>query len=315
MTRSLAERSDTQRRRRNNSSGGNADLGPPMALQWVDGIGTPAAAQSDVVTALTQRLNQLTQEVSASRQRSEQLQAVLEKRSWRLQQLIGERDRLVSLLAGRDAELQRLNRELGALTACREPGQVRSAALATAARTLLDRFQRARKRIASGKILAPRPQRPAVGVHETRLVPWLKHRPPKDVIAVVVFGLSEGEIERALQAVEHNCAGLQIAPLLLTDNNSFELFRNRRVLFEFLPPPSEQQRVASELDWRLYTLRRLALIRRKWRPSRVVAFGRRATEMVQLWLDSPFEETPIPATLKGGSAGNAPWAAALPSVR
>ena len=104
MTRSLAERSDTQRRRRNNSSGGNADLGPPMALQWVDGIGTQAAAQSDVVTALTQRLNQLTQEVSASRQRSEQLQAVLEKRSWRLQQLIGERDRLVSLLAGRDAE-------------------------------------------------------------------------------------------------------------------------------------------------------------------------------------------------------------------
>ena len=77
MTRSLAERIDTQRRRRKNPSGGNADLGPPIALQWVDGIGNPAAAQSDVITALTQRLNQLTQEVSASRQRSEQLQAVL----------------------------------------------------------------------------------------------------------------------------------------------------------------------------------------------------------------------------------------------
>ena len=156
---------------------------------------------------------------------------------------------------------------------------------------------------------------PDVRVKETRLVPWLKDRPPKDVFAVVVFGLSESEIERVLDAVERYCAEHEAAPLLLTDNDSFQLFRNRRVVFEFLPPRSEQQRLASELDWRIYTLRRLALIRRKWRPSRVVAFGRRATEVVQLWLDSPFEETPIPATLKGSSAGDEPaWRAAQASA-
>ena len=49
-------------------------------------------------TAFTRRLNRLTQEVSQSRQRSEQLQAALEKRTRRVQQLIGDRDRLTSLL-------------------------------------------------------------------------------------------------------------------------------------------------------------------------------------------------------------------------
>jgi hypothetical protein len=71
------------------------------------------------------------------------------------------------------------------------------------------------------------------------------------------------------------------------------------VLFEFLPARTDQERFAADLDWRLFTLRRLALIRRKWQPVRVIAFGRPAVEVVQLWLDSPFEVTPIPASLKG----------------
>ena len=66
-------------------------------------------------------------------------------------------------------------------------------------------------------------------------MPWLKDRPPKDVFAVVVFGLSELEIERVLDTVERYCAEHEAAPLLLTDNDSFQLFRNRRVVFEFLP--------------------------------------------------------------------------------
>jgi hypothetical protein len=82
-----------------------------------------------------------------------------------------------------------------------------------------------------------------------------------------------------------------------------QIFRKRRVLFEFLPPRSEQQRVATELDWQLFMLRRLALIRRKWRPVRVVPFGRRAAEVVQLWRDSPFEEAPLPTPLNSRSAG------------
>jgi hypothetical protein len=235
-------------------------------------------------------------EAASLTQRIEELESELEQRTRRLQQLLGERDQLQALLARRDDELQRLNRELGALSARAAPERVRSPALRTAIRKLLDSLQRARKVSRPAKRPAPRAHQPDARGNETRLVPWLKHRPPKDVVAVVVFGLSEAEIARVLEVVERSCAEHEAAPLLLTDNDSFQLFRNRRVLFEFLPPRSEQQRLAPDLDWQLFTLRRLALIRRKWRPVRVVAFGRRAAEVVQLWRDSPFEETPLSAS-------------------
>jgi hypothetical protein len=298
----MADRTERQPRRGNGSVGRSADLGIPIPAEDVDRIGAPALVQSDAVTTLTRRLNQLTQEVSESRQRSEQLQAILEKHTRRLQQLIGDRDRLTSLLAGRDAELQRLNRELGALSARVGPGQVRFPAIFAAARRLLDGLQHARKASRYAKPAAP-PAQAEARVGETRLVPWVKHRPPKDVFAVVVFGLSETEIERVLEVVERYGAEHDAAPLLLTDNDSFQLFRNRRVVFEFLPPRSEQQRLAPELDWQLFMLRRLALIRRKWRPVRVVPFGRRAAEVVQLWRASPFEEAPLPTAFNERSAG------------
>jgi hypothetical protein len=293
MTRSLADRTAPQRGRGNGSVERSADLRGAITAGFVDGVEAPA--QGDTVTALTRRLNRLTQEVSQTRQRSEQLQAALEKRTRRVQQLIGDRDRLTSLLSARDAELQRLNRELGALSARVEPAPVRSPALFAAARKLLHGLRNARNASGRAKPAAPRAHQPDVGVNETRLVPWVKHRPPKHVFAVVVFGLSETEIGCVLDVVERHCAEHHAAPLLLTDNDSFQVFRNRRVLFEFLPPRSEQQRVAPDLDWHLFTLRRLALIRRKWRPVRVVPFGRRAAEVVQLWRDSPFEETPLPS--------------------
>jgi hypothetical protein len=254
-----------------------------------------APAQDGAVRALTLRLNRMARESAGLVQRIEELESEREQRTGRLQQLIGERDRLTSLLAARDIELQRLNREIGALTARAAPEPVRSPALWAAAQRLLDGIQRARKVSRPAKPAAPRPPQSDVRGTETRLVPWVKHRPPKDVLGVVVFGLSEAEIERVLQVVERYCAEHEAAPLLLTDNDSFQLFRNRRVVFEFLPPRSEQQRLAPELDWQLFTLRRLAMIRRKWRPVRVIPFGRQAAEVVQLWRDSPFEETPLPA--------------------
>ncbi|HLT02162.1 MAG TPA: hypothetical protein VK001_08275, partial [Geminicoccaceae bacterium] len=66
-------------------------------------------------------------------------------------------------------------------------------------------------------------------------MPWSKERPPRDVLAVVLFGLTEAEIGRVLSMVERSCAEHEIALLLLIDNDAFELFRGRRVLFEFLP--------------------------------------------------------------------------------
>jgi hypothetical protein len=256
------------------------------------------------VAVLTEQIDRLTEEVAESRQRDEQLRAVLEKRTRRVQQLFGERDRLTTLLAERDAQLQHLNRELGALTERARPAVRRSPALLKTARALFEKVR---------PVPAPRRPQSRSTQPETApqaspagaLVPWVQNRPPKAVLGVVVFGLSQAEIEKVLAVVEAYCAEHDSAPLLLTDNDAFQLFRGRRVLFEFLPARSDQERCAPELDWSLYTLRRLALIRRKWQPIRVVAFGRRAAEVVKLWRDSPFEVTPIPAALTGSSASAA----------
>jgi hypothetical protein len=290
----MAARIDTHRPNGSGPVGPGADFDARVATESVQRL--EASAQS--AAAPTERLNRLTEDVAESRRRGDQLKADLEKRTRRLQQLIGERDRLTSLLGERDAELQRLNRELGALTV-RAAAPVRgSPRLFATARVLLEKIRPGAKAPMLAKpIVAPETTQPASPPRA--LVPWVKKGPPKAVLGVVVFGLSEAEIESVLGVVEGYCAGRDLAPLLLTDNDAFQLFRGRRVLFEFLPARSEQERHGPDLDWRLFTLRRLALIRRKWQPVRVVAFGRTAAEVVQLWLDSPFEATPIPVALNG----------------
>jgi hypothetical protein len=262
----------------------------------------PAPKHRSAVAALTHRLDGLAQEVSETRQHGEQLEASLEGSMRRIQQLIGERHALSSLLAERDAELQRLNRELGALAERAAPAVRGSRPLLAAARALLERVWPARTAPVRSRLIPASPEA-MQQVSERALVPWIKNGPPKAVLGVVVFGLSEPEIENVLGIVERHCAERNLAPLLLTDNDAFQLFRGRRVLFEFLPPRSEQERLAPDLDWQLFTLRRLALIRRKWQPVRVVAFGRRAAEIMQLWLGSPFEATPIPAPMKAQPEG------------
>lgn len=314
----MAAGTDTPRPNGSGASASTASFEARAAAGSGQKLARQAPTQSDAVAALTYRLARLTQEVSETRRRSEQLKPALEQGARRIQQLIGERERLTSLLSQRDAELQRLNRELGALTERAGPAVQSSPSLLAAARALLERIRPARKAAVRA--------RPTVGSEmkqqapaERPLVPWLRDGAPKGVLGVLVFGLSEAEIESVLGFVERHCTERDLAPLLLTDNDAFQLFRGRRVLFEFLPARADQERFAPEMAWRLFTLRRLALIRRKWQPVRVIAFGRVATEIVQLWLESPFETTPIPTSLSGGSEGaelvwsGAPQLLAVPS--
>ena len=294
----MAERSNAPARDGNGAIDDAADLAGGIVAQPIESFEAVPATHRDAST-LDSRLDRLAQELAESRLRSEHLEATLAERASRVQQLIGERDRLVSLLAARDQEMLRLSREIGALTARAAPAARRSPALLGAAKAMLERLRDSRKAPLPGK---PERARPTTEPSAERpLLPWLESRPPTGVLAVVVFGLSEAEIESVLGIVERRCAERDLAPLLLTDNDTFELFRGRRVLFEFLPARAEQERFAADLDWQLFTLRRLALIRRKWQPVQVVAFGRAAVEAVQSWLDSPFETAPIPASLKGRS--------------
>jgi hypothetical protein len=307
----MADRAQVHLRKGNGSIGHTADTDGRIAADPVRSLQALAPTPGDALAALTQRIDRLTEELAEARRQGEQVEGTLAKRTGRMHQLLGERDRLASLLAARDAELLRLARELGALGERAAPAARRSPTFLAAARAMLDKVRHTRGPKRSKSPGAP----PAVERPSTAraLLPWIKDGPPKPVLGVVVFGLCEAEIERVLGIVEPHCAERDLVPLLLTDNDAFQLFRGRRVLFEFLPARAEQERFAAELDWRLFTLRRLALIRRKWQPVRVIAFGRQAAEVVQRWLDSPFEPTPIPASLKGRSAGaDLAWGGAPP---
>jgi len=309
----MGDRTATQARNGNGSIGQTAGVDARPGAGPVEHVEALAFTPNDHDLALRQRFDRLTQEVAEARQRGEQLRTALEKRTRRVQQLIGERDRLTSLLAERDAELRRLNRELGALTTRAAPATGSPALLATA-RAMLEKIRPARNAPVPARSTRLQTETTERAPEPAALVPWLRSGPPKAVLGVVVFGLSEAEIASVLDTVERYCAEHDLAPLLLTDSDAFQLFRGRRVLFEFLPARSERERLAPELDWRLFTLRRLALIRRKWRPVRVIAFGRTAAEVVQLWLDSPFEVTPVPALLKGREGAGPDWSAVQPEA-
>ena len=113
-------------------------------------------------------------------------------------------------------------------------------------------------------------------------------------MAVLVYGMGRTELPRVLDLVERDCDRRGITPLFLTDCDGLDLFRARRQIFEYLPPLEARARFAPDLHWELYLQRRLALIRRKWRPVRVVAFGAEAANVARSWARSPFEDMPLP---------------------
>ena len=152
-------------------------------------------------------------------------------------------------------------------------------------------------------VLGSPPARPRSD--EPPLVPFAKDRPGARVILVAVFGLDPAELGRVVELVDGQCATAGVVPIFLTDGDDFQVFRLRRLLFEYLPPPSDGTRFAPNLDWGLYRQRRLALLRRKWQPARIVAFGPVAREALAAWRESPFEDGTIDAAIAGGNGSAA----------
>jgi len=273
-----------------------------------EGDAAPAAAgdRSRPTAMLVRRIETLRTENASLRERLAGLEEELAGRTRRLHQLIGERDQLAGLLAGRDAEIQRLCRELGAGGPAAPLRPERPGALAgrlRAALVSLGAFLRGPGPDPESRAATPAPE-PEAGPAEAPLVPWFRDGPPRPVLAAVVLGLGEAAIGHVLEVVEAHCRERRQIPLILTDDDGFQVFRGRRLVVEFLPPEAERGRAAPDLDWTLYLQRRLALIRRKWQPVRIVAFGQTAAEVLRLWQESPFEETPIPALAgRRGEAG------------
>jgi hypothetical protein len=273
----------------------------------------PPAAREEAASAwLTRRVSQLRAEQDALREQLADVEQRLAQRSRRLHQLQGERDQLAALLAGRDAEILRLARELG--TRDRPPPPPRRDPLAAVRRLWAGAASapqwlgRATSRL-RGMASPPAPATTTASeVPEPLLVPWVHQGPARPVLAAVLVGLDAAAVERVLEVVDHTCRERGSVPLLITDNDAFQLLRGRGAVIEFLPPRAEQERAAPDLDWQLYTQRRLALIRRKWQPTRIVAFGSQATAVVRLWQESPFEDTPLPAALRRQPDGTEPGA-------
>jgi GR25 family glycosyltransferase involved in LPS biosynthesis len=122
--------------------------------------------------------------------------------------------------------------------------------------------------------------------------------PDAQTVLVVVVGLPPAELEAVVSKVAPG-SGRAIVPVFLTDCDAFEVFRARGAAFEYLPPPGPGP--GADLDWPLYRLRRLALLRRKWQPTRIIAFGAAAHALVATWRSSPFEDPTIAREMGGGS--------------
>jgi GR25 family glycosyltransferase involved in LPS biosynthesis len=127
------------------------------------------------------------------------------------------------------------------------------------------------------------------------LQPFADDLPGARTIVIVAVGLQRAELEKVTGMVEGIGGGRGLVPVVITDSDRFELFRGRRIVVEYLPPAEQRAQFAADLDWDLYRLRRLALLRRKWQPARIVAFGPAASALVRTWAASPFEDATIHA--------------------
>jgi hypothetical protein len=256
---------------------------------------TESSADAEA-TRLMLTLRHQSAEIQELRRQLEALDETLQQRTRRVSQLIGERDQLAALLAQRDEESRQLNRELGAQLGVSTPRRpfVGAWSWLPSLDGIFAPLGAHRHNTRSKRRAAAVDD--ATATTELPLIPKIKDQPSRPMLGVAIFGLAAPELNGVLQIVDDYSRQHGFEPLLLTDSDAFEHFRARRLVFEYLPP-ADSEMLGPELDWQLYTQRRLALIRRKWQPVRVISFGRKAAEVVELWCQSPFEAEPLPTVV------------------
>ena len=234
----------------------------------------------------------------------EEQDAMLRKASKRIERLLGEKSQLKSLLDKRDHEIQQLNRELGGHASGRRLLKTRNAASSSETPRPPALLTSVGERIRAIFVREQYPAENAAVSRETEMSQKGEFQPliarqqngsVQQIIIAVLLGLDKEEIERLLPIIERDCASKGMTPLFLIDMDAFEMLRSRDLIFEYLPPVDDRDRFDPSLHWDLYIQRRLALIRRKWDPVRVVAFGAPAMKTLKLWCSSPFEDAPLPA--------------------
>jgi hypothetical protein len=254
--------------------------------------------EGSVATAFRDRydLEGLRTENAGLDEAARELVKTLELRERRVNQLLGERNQLERQLVRAEAALQELNRKLGAAA---RPEAVPAAPTSRLQPTLRDRLlgSLSRLRTRQLKIIAsPRAQAQEEDpIRRDRWGPLISFAGQREarVIALVAFGLKAEQRTHVLDIALRFGVERGVVPLVLTDDDDFAPLRSRGMVFEYFPPRSVREARAPALEWELYLQRRLALIRRKWRPTRIIAFGGQAAEAVRLWSESPFEDASL----------------------
>lgn len=134
---------------------------------------------------------------------------------------------------------------------------------------------------------APPADRQAPADEEWPLVPFERERPEARVVLVLAIDVAAEELPRLLDMIDKTSREDDVVSIVVTDCADFIEFRDRKLLFEYLPNQDQQKAHAPELDWTLYELRRLALLGRKWQPANTIAFGARGASLLKQWQTSP----------------------------
>lgn len=128
------------------------------------------------------------------------------------------------------------------------------------------------------------------GHGETHLVPFTDQRPDGRVVMVLAMEVNGEDLPRLLEMVAKTSREDDVVPIVVTDYVDFVSFRDHGTIFEYLPGDEQRNAYAADLDWRLYELRRLTLLRRKWRPINTIAFGPSGARLLREWQASPLWE-------------------------
>jgi hypothetical protein len=107
---------------------------------------------------------------------------------------------------------------------------------------------------------------------------------------VLAVGIDGEDLPRLLDMVATTSHEDDVVPIVVTDHADFVAFRDHGLIFEYLPDETQQKAHATDLEWKLYILRRLALLRRKWRPGNTIAFGAAGASLLRRWQASPIWE-------------------------
>ncbi|MGI9502003.1 MAG: hypothetical protein ACR2RE_02975 [Geminicoccaceae bacterium] len=264
---------------------------------------TFAGASAPMETSSIVQLSRLESQDNTSA--VQELESRLLVKDRRIDQLQGERTQLTRLLNESQETIQSLNRKIGHYEA-----QSRTKGLALVRSRLLAGYKRLAGQVPIVRRVFGRlpwidgPEPVGMGLANKPsdskfppLVPQEKTGSRKPMLAVAVLGMSGDDIEAAMPIIDKTCKKQKLSPLLLVDNDDFGRLRKSGIIFEYLPPEEDRERFGPSLNWDLYFQRRLADIRRKWNPVKVISFGRVSSDLIELWSKSVFEQTPIPATV------------------